>query len=79
MYLVGILALRHKQLPILLPHFHAKEVMHETHVFHLEFNCKVLLTRLDQLIITCQYHIIKINNNDQWLTFYHDVVKVHIS
>ena len=66
--------MRHKQLPILLPHFHAKEVMHETHVFHLEFSCKVLLARHNQLIITSQYEIINIMYDDQQLTFHHDVV-----
>ena len=52
--------------------------MHETHVFHLEFSCKVLLARHDQLIITNQYAIINIKYDDQQLTFHHDVVQVHI-
>ena len=77
-YLIDILALRHKQLPILLPHFHAKEVVNETHVFHLKFSCKVLLARHDQLISTYQYENINIKNNDQLPTFYRDVVQVRI-
>ena len=52
--------------------------MHEPQVLHLEFSCKVLLARHDQLIITNQYEIINIKYDDQQLTFHHDVVQVHI-
>ena len=75
-YLINILALRHKYFTIFLPHLHAYKVVHKTHVFHFKLSCKVLLARLYQLIITYQNMIIEIKNNDQWFTFYHDVIKV---
>ena len=77
-YLVCILALRHKQLPISLPYLHAKKLMHEPHVLHLKLSCKVFLARFDQLIITGQYEIINIKYNDQQCTFHHYVVHIHI-
>ena len=49
-----------------------------THLFHFKLSCKVIFARLYQLIITYQNWIIDIKNNDQWFTFYHDVVKVRI-
>ena len=77
-YLIGIPALRDKQLPISLSYLHATKVMHELHVVHLKLCCKVLLARFDELLITCQYEIIYIKYNDQQLTFHHYVIQVHI-
>ena len=75
-YLVRILALVHKKLTISLPYLHANKVMHEPHVLHLKLSFKVLLERLDPLIITCQYEIINIKLDDQQFTFHHYVVQV---